>query len=329
MSSTTSSIDGASSTFSSITALGGSGGEAVTATTTNIGGIGGSGGIGSTNGGNGGSATDYNGDNTNTQPGGGGSGGTTNDGSSGLNWQTTENVTTGGLGGSSGGGSGANGAANSANNGLIGNIPGGGGSGAYGAASTSQRSGGAGARGQIRITYTPLPIKIQSFEVFAKNNKSVLNLITASETNNDFFTIERSADGRNFDAIGEIKGAGNSSEELTYEFIDDSPLLGINYYRIKQTDFDGKYSYTEIKSVRHRGTASVTISPRSTEGRLDITTAMEDYSMVVYNGGGQEVQRFDALSGDQSVSIDALQAGIYFIKVTNGSESETLRIVKF
>ncbi|MBK8628057.1 MAG: T9SS type A sorting domain-containing protein [Saprospiraceae bacterium] len=116
---------------------------------------------------------------------------------------------------------------------------------------------------------------------------------------------------------------------MTYEFIDDSPLLGINYYRIKQTDFDGQYSYTEIKSVRHRGTASVTISPRSTEGRLDITTAMEDYSMVVYNGGGQEVQRFDVLSGDQSVSIDALQAGIYFIKVTNGSESETLRIVKF
>ncbi len=178
-------------------------------------------------------------------------------------------------------------------------------------------------------TAAPLPILLKNFGVLLKDKSSILTFSTASETNNDYFTIERSVDGRNFEAIGEIKGAGNSSEELTYEFIDDSPLLGINYYRIKQTDFDGQYSYTEIKSVRHRGTASVTISPRSTEGRLDITTAMEDYSMVVYNGGGQEVQRFDVLSGDQSVSIDALQAGIYFIKVTNGSESETLRIVKF
>ena len=181
----------------------------------------------------------------------------------------------------------------------------------------------------LMTNYIPAPVEFSKYTARTGEKSTFLTFATASETNNDFFTIERSADGRNFDAIGEIKGAGNSSEELTYEYIDDSPLQGINYYRIKQTDFDGQYSYTEIKSVRHRGTASVTISPRSTEGRLDITTAMEDYSMVVYNGGGQEVQRFDALSGDQSVSIDALQAGIYFIKVTNGSESETLRIVKF
>lgn len=176
---------------------------------------------------------------------------------------------------------------------------------------------------------TPLPVTLSSFQIKGINKLSLLTFSTASETNNDHFTIERSVDGRSFDAIGEIKGAGNSNEEKRYEFTDENPLAGINYYRIKQTDYDGQYSYSEIKSVRHKGDRYVTVTPRNTDGRLNITTDMDSYSMVVYNSAGQEVQRHDELSGDQNVSIEALQAGIYFVKVVSGTESETMKIMKY
>jgi hypothetical protein len=174
-----------------------------------------------------------------------------------------------------------------------------------------------------------LPVDFKNFNLKIKKNNTFLSFSTASETNNDYFTIERSVDGLSFDAIGEIKGAGNSTEERHYEFIDKNPLPGINYYRIKQTDFDGQYSYSEIRSVRHAGKGNVAISPRSTDGRLDISTEMESYDVAVYSSAGQEVARFAALVGHQTVSIETLQAGVYFVKVMSGSESETVTVVKF
>jgi len=179
------------------------------------------------------------------------------------------------------------------------------------------------------IPFNPLPIVLKSFNVSKSGNVNELFWQTASETNNDYFTIERSGDGRTFDAIGEIKGAGNSTEEKHYEFTDENPLPGINYYRIKQTDFDGQYSYSEIRSVRHTGKGNVAISPRSTDGRLDISTDMESYDVALYSSAGQEVARFNALAGHQTVNIEALQAGVYFVKVMSGTESETVRVIKY
>jgi hypothetical protein len=176
---------------------------------------------------------------------------------------------------------------------------------------------------------TILPVEYVTFAATPQNDKIKLEWSTASETNNDYFTIERSGDGRIFDAIGIIDGAGNSSDELYYEFKDESPLQGINYYRINQTDFDGQYSYSEIRSVRHNGAGKIAISPRHTDGRLDINTEMKSYDVAAYSSTGQEVSRFVALSGHQSVSIESLQAGIYFIKVASGSVSETIKIVKY
>jgi hypothetical protein len=324
---TTFPINGGSSSFGGIIALGGEGGECVNAGTSggNVGGLGGAGGIGTLNGGNGATRIGYNGCTStcaNSSAGGGGGAGTSSNGG-----DANSTTNSGGTGGSTGGGNGGNGPS-SGNAGSGGNIIGGGGAGAWAAASTTFRNGGAGARGQIRISYTVLPIKINSFEVAILDKKSILKLITASETNNDFFSIERSVDGRNFDVIGDIKGAGNSNETLSYEFVDEKPLAGINYYRIKQTDFDGKYSYSEIKSVRHISRGNLTVTPRTSEGRLQVVTDIEDYSLEVFNASGQLVKSFTTLSADQSISIDELVAGLYFVRIHHGSEVETVKITK-
>jgi len=173
-----------------------------------------------------------------------------------------------------------------------------------------------------------LPVEFSNFSVTKKNKSSILSFATASETNNDYFSIERSADGNSFDAIGEIKGAGNSNTSVSYEFVDEKPFAGINYYRIKQTDFDGKFSYTDIKSVRHNTFGNLNITPRTTEGRLQITTDAEDYSIFVYNVAGQQVKLYPSLSLDQTISIDELTAGLYYIKVNVGGQVETTKIAK-
>ena len=173
-----------------------------------------------------------------------------------------------------------------------------------------------------------MPVEFSKFLATAIKNTSILSFATASETNNAFFTIERSADGTSFDAIGEIKGAGNSNTTLSYDFTDERPFAGVNYYRIKQTDYDGQYSYSEIKSVRHKGISNVSITPRTTDGRLDITTELEDYTIAIYNVAGQEVKKMTGMSLDQSISIESLHAGVYFVKINSRSESETVRIVK-
>ncbi len=178
------------------------------------------------------------------------------------------------------------------------------------------------------FTSTPLPIELISFKSLIEIKSTLLNWITASETNNSHFNIERSADARNFESIGEIKGAGNSSKEISYAFTDERPLPGINYYRIKQTDFDGQYSYSEIRSVRHKGISNVSITPRTTDGRVDIITELENYSIAIYNASGQEVKKMTGMSLDQSISLETLHAGVYFVKINSRSESETVRIVK-
>ncbi|MFZ1523624.1 MAG: T9SS type A sorting domain-containing protein [Saprospiraceae bacterium] len=174
-----------------------------------------------------------------------------------------------------------------------------------------------------------LPVEYFNLTISKISKNSLIKFSTASETNNDYFTIERSGDGISFDAIGEIDGAGNSSEERHYEYNDDNPQPDINYYRIKQTDYDGQYSYSEIRSVVHEGSQRVAISPKQTQGLLQIATGMEDYALAVYSSAGQEVARYVGLSGYQTIDIAPLQSGIYFVKVVSGAHSETVKVVKY
>jgi hypothetical protein len=103
------------------------------------------------------------------------------------------------------------------------------------------------------ISGNALPVSFMHFNL--QKQKSVVGLAfsTSSEKNNALFTIERSFDAINFESIGEIKGAGNSTEVKYYTFTDFEPHHGVNYYRLRQQDFNGKFSYSEIKSIKFGG----------------------------------------------------------------------------
>ena len=97
-----------------------------------------------------------------------------------------------------------------------------------------------------------LPIELGTFTGLHNGRSVVLNWTTISETNNEYFTIQRTLDGVIFEDIGTVSGAGNSQTDIEYEFFDYAPFLGTSYYRLKQTDYDGQYKYSEVISVRYR-----------------------------------------------------------------------------
>ena len=165
---------------------------------------------------------------------------------------------------------------------------------------------------------TPLPVAFKYFDVQSINNVSKITFVTASETNNDYFSIERSVDGRTFERLDDIKGAGSTTDEHQYTFIDDDPLPGINYYRVRQTDFDGRYNFSQVKVVRHHIKDNIVVLPSSTDGDISIATDIDDYRVAVYNSAGQQVAAFANLSGHQWINIQTLRPGLYFIQVNNG-----------
>ena len=144
---------------------------------------------------------------------------------------------------------------------------------------------------------------------------------TASETNNAYFTVERSGDGKDFNEIGVLPGAGNSRSERQYSFTDEQPTNGINYYRIRQTDFDGQYSYSPVESVRFSiASADIEfISPNPVPRFSSITlNEQDDMSAVrIFNSQGME---FSFRSEGKNIYID-YAPGIYYLISHSGSKA--------
>jgi hypothetical protein len=94
-----------------------------------------------------------------------------------------------------------------------------------------------------------LDVALKSFDALPLSNQVFLNWVTASEANNAFFVIERSKDGIHFEALAEVKGMGNSEVPIYYDFVDESPLAAFSFYRLKQIDKSGSFSYGPVLKV--------------------------------------------------------------------------------
>ena len=183
-----------------------------------------------------------------------------------------------------------------------------------------------------------LPVELINFEGNARAETVVLNWETASEYNNDFFTLERSKDGIQFEPIAEIKGAGTDESFNTYSYTDLTPIHGDNYYRLKQTDFDGKFEYSEIIvipiSIQHSTSTEVVPNPvRDNEISL-LYTAIHEGKMQIQildvNGKLIKKNQLFVVDGKNNftLNISNLNAGIYFLQTIHKNETQTTRFVK-
>jgi fibronectin-binding autotransporter adhesin len=172
-----------------------------------------------------------------------------------------------------------------------------------------------------------LPVEFISFEGRKAPYAIMLNWATALEINNDYFSVERSADGRTFESIGIIKGAGNSLVTNEYEFTDAEPFIGINYYRLKQMDFDGRYEYSDVINIEY-----VRENDNSTQPVLYPNPAKQELTIIdgegiatVYNQLGQPVLSFTIQNAIFTQDISRLLNGQYVLKIEKENRRTILK----
>jgi hypothetical protein len=186
-------------------------------------------------------------------------------------------------------------------------------------------------------TENPLPIQLINFSATPSNNYVHLNWTTASETNNDYFTIESSNDAVNFKEVSRLSGAGNSNSILTYSSVDTNPYSGVSYYRLKQVDYDGNFVYSDLEVVNMNVLSEVdmVVSPNPVIGSLDIRLDSDNFAnptIEVRDVQGRILLTKKNLSMSigkpLNVDLSELPQGLYFIQASENGKSISKRIVK-
>lgn len=176
-----------------------------------------------------------------------------------------------------------------------------------------------------------LPVELAYFRAYAKRKTAILEWSTLSELNNALFVIERSGDLRSFEEIGTIDGQGNSQIQHDYSFTDTAPFPGINYYRLKQIDFDGSYYYSDIETVKFE-TTGIQLWPNPVKTELNF--ALENPSnhiaeLNIFSISGRKIRAWHFPQLPDQLSVEDLPSGHYFLEIRLGDVVERVRFVKF
>ncbi len=179
------------------------------------------------------------------------------------------------------------------------------------------------AQGTVSVANNPLPVLFSSFSVSKKGIcGAVLEWETAMEKNNDYFDVERSADGSKFSSIGKVKSAGNGVDVHRYTFTDENPVQGHNIYRIRQVDFDKKSTTSEVKSVQLDCLVDgISVFPNPTSGVAYIKGLVDKGTVKVFNAVGQLVLEKELQNSVEGINMTSLADGIYQIQVMNGDKA--------
>lgn len=182
---------------------------------------------------------------------------------------------------------------------------------------------------------TPLPLELISNTAACDGNNVVIEWSTASETNNSYFTIEKSTDGINFIAIGTVGGAGTSTSTLNYSFTDNNTLSGTSYYRLRQTDYDGNSTAFSILTSSDCSTTSTLNINAFNNHNGNISIVIDDelnsvYTATLFDAIGKKISSTEikTVRGNNQFNMDIthVNSGVYFISIDNGKEVTTKKI---
>lgn len=181
----------------------------------------------------------------------------------------------------------------------------------------------------------PLPVSWLSFKAGKVDDDVQLEWRTASETNSNYFEIERSNDGLSFKGIGVIEAAGNSNTIQTYSFTDSDPLAGINYYRLRQVDYDGSFSYSAIAYVKFSQVQHLAAWPNPTaDGIIHLTSGQNEFNgdvLAVMDTQGRKIEGYAISQQSAGLQISlptTLSAGMYLLVLQpETGESRTIPVI--
>ncbi len=165
-----------------------------------------------------------------------------------------------------------------------------------------------------------LPIDLISFSGEALYNHNLLQWVTATETNNDYFTIEKSHNGTSFEIIGNIDGAGNSTTLKHYLLKDIKPDAGISYYRLKQTDFDGSSAYSDIIALQRNNKSGIGYTYNGTDQQLIVfcnECTDENTQIEITDALGRLIHKSEFNGNRSTIISEHFAKGYYFIKISS------------
>jgi len=176
-----------------------------------------------------------------------------------------------------------------------------------------------------------LPVELSHFSAKTTESAVELNWITESEKNNHYFEIQRSNNGLDFTTISIIEGNGNSNSQILYTAIDDNPEAGINYYRLKQVDFDASFEYSEILAVEINNQndfeANVYPNPISLGDNININLNEEkDLNVQIYSVEGKLVYNQRISSSNHEINTSKFNTGFYILKISSSRTAITKKL---
>ena len=170
-----------------------------------------------------------------------------------------------------------------------------------------------------------LPVELSKFEGTYQEDKAQLNWTTETESNNKLFEIERSADGIDFSKIGEVKGNGDSHQQIDYDFIDPRPNRGVNYYRLKQINHDGSSKHSTILTLDFEMELP-RFYPNPAEDYIIVDIKNKLQTVSIKNLLGQELFKLHSIPEDGKINLNELPNGSYILSV--GGTNHNLIIKK-
>jgi hypothetical protein len=173
-----------------------------------------------------------------------------------------------------------------------------------------------------------LPVKLLAFTVQKISSTAKISWATEQESNSDYFNVERSANGSSWNTIATVNAAGNSSVIINYGIVDNRPLAGINYYRLKVADKDGRFEYSSVQTALFKDGYSVAVIPNPAKDFINVYIAKANTKpalIQVTNAAGQTVYNTTSSQSHIQISSMNMSKGLYFLKVT---QDNTVTIIK-
>ena len=184
--------------------------------------------------------------------------------------------------------------------------------------------------GNLTSSTVTLPVELGEFKAQRMEDQVKVSWSTFTEINNDFFTLERSKNGIDFETLEIIEGAGNTAVKQIYSYMDADPYPGMNYYRLQQEDFDGKTTFSQIVSVEFYDDTPVFVHPNPAIDVLRISQKGERaLNITITYMNGQIVWKQNNLNTDQ-INIQGLKEGMYTVSIQDQYQGQiyTDRFVK-
>lgn len=182
----------------------------------------------------------------------------------------------------------------------------------------------------ITTSQSPLPIVMLQFTAKAKdNNKVICNWTTATERDNDYFTVERSKDGIHFEPAGTVDGSGNTNVPHNYSYNDNKPYNGISYYRIRQTDYNGTFSYSVIRQVNISSDddLSLEVFPNPVVDFVNlIASGGAHFKIVITDVTGKILKQIEMNTPSEKIDFTSLASGVYFLNVEDETSEKQMQI---